>query len=83
MKVPSGIVDILETIQWAEENFGSLVTTRQVTRRDIMRCVDRKLAKSVGMVLVCDADGGIIEPEREREGFKLTKKGRETLKVSR
>lgn len=71
--------NVLDTIQWAEDEFGSMVTGGIVTRRDVMRCVRAGLVQSAGMVVVMDDDGGIKEPERYREGFKLTDAGRREL----
>lgn len=71
--------DVLEWIQWAETHFGSLVTSREVPRRDVLRCVKRGLVKSVGPVPLCDADGFRLAPERYREGFILTDRGRAAL----
>jgi hypothetical protein len=72
-------VDVLEWLEWGEKNFGSLATSRQVRRRDVLRAVERGLAQSVGDVVMCDGDGWIIEPERYREGFTLTDAGRAKL----
>jgi hypothetical protein len=68
--------DVLETIDWSEGSFGSLITNNQCSRRDVMRAVKNGLAKSIGQVLVCDDDGCHIDPEQWREGFVLTDKGR-------
>lgn len=76
-------VNTLETIEWAMEHFGSLVTNRQLSRREVMRCVKAGLAKSFGTVLVCDDDGSWLEPEVSREGFVLTKKGHKYLMENR
>jgi hypothetical protein len=71
--------DVLETIDWAEKAFGSLHTNSQCSRRDVMRCVNAGLVKSVGQTYCCDDDGSILEPERMKEGFILTEKGRAAL----
>jgi hypothetical protein len=75
--------DTLVAVEHAEKHFGSLISTAQCTRRQIMYRVAEGLVQSVGMVMVCDGDGGISEPGREREGFKLTDLGREWLANSR
>lgn len=69
----------LEAIEWAEDEFGSLITTRQFPRRAILRLVERGLVRSAGLVTVLDGDGGMVEPERFREGFKLTDAGKQAL----
>ncbi len=75
-------LELLETVGWAEDLFGSLVTTRSCARRDVMREVKNGLTESIGPVALCDDDGGILDPERYREGFRLTKKGREFLEAN-
>ena len=75
-------IDVLETIDWSEGNFGSLVTNRQCSRRDVLRAVKNGLAKSIGQVLMCDDDGFHLDPERFREGFVLTDAGKELLEQS-
>lgn len=67
---------VLETIADAEATYGSLVTDRRVSRRDVMRCVRAGLVKSVGMARLVDGDCIPVEPERWREGFTLTPAGR-------
>ena len=74
--------DVLETIAWAEKHFGSLTTTRQLPRRDMMRAVKAGLAQSAGIIELCDGDGFLISPSRFREGFVLTEKGRAALTPS-
>lgn len=71
--------DVLETMEWAEEHFGSLATNRQCRRRDVMKLVNAGLAISAGLVALCDDDGWTIEPERYGEGFKMTDAGKERL----
>jgi hypothetical protein len=68
--------DVLESIAYAEGDYGSLVTGGPVRRRDVLRAVERGLAQSVGLVRVLDDDGHPSEPERFREGFRLTEAGR-------
>lgn len=71
--------DLLQVVAWAEKYFGSLHTTRQVPRRDMMRAVKNGYAKSIGMAVACDGDGFVAYPERYREGFVLTDLGRRAL----
>jgi hypothetical protein len=42
----------------------------------MMRLVKSGYAKSIGMSAACDDDGHVIQPERYREAFVLTAKGR-------
>jgi hypothetical protein len=67
---------VLEVIQDCEQLYGSLITNSLVTRRDVMRCVRAGLVKSAGLVLVMDENENPTDPERWREGFQLTEKGR-------
>lgn len=75
--------DVLELIEWGEKHFGSITTNRQLPRRDMLRCVQVGLAKSQGQVAMCDGDGGLIQPERYREGFILTGRGRSAIAAYR
>ncbi len=70
--------DLLETIADCEDRFGSLITGGRVTRRDVMRCVAAGLVESAGRVVVMDGDFA-AEPERFRQGFKLTAAGRRAI----
>ena len=72
-------VDVLEWLEWAEQNFGSLATSRQVRRRDVLRLINEGLAKSIGQAVLCDDDGWPLDPERYREGYVLTDAGRAKL----
>lgn len=65
-------LDVLDSINDCEEEYGSLVTNRDVKRRDVLRLVARGLVKSKGYVYVRAED-------REREGFVLTDAGRAEL----
>jgi len=72
--------DTLETLAWAEAEFGSLVTNRACPRRDVLRAVEAGFARSIGMVVRVDTDGftesTINGTERHAEGFVLTEAGR-------
>ncbi len=72
--------DVLESILWAEEEFGSMITGGAVPRDDVMRQVRAGLISSAGLVRVLDGDGVAVEQERRREGFKLTPAGRQWLR---
>lgn len=76
-------LDRLETVDWGEQSFGSLVTSRSVPRRAMLRLVERGLVRSVGDVELCDDDGFVVDSGRTREGFVLTDAGREALQAHR
>jgi hypothetical protein len=76
-------LDRLESIEWGEDNFGSLTTNRQFPRRAMLRLVDMGLARSIGQVVACDDDGWQVEPEQFREGFVLTEAGRKAVAARR
>lgn len=74
------LTDTLSTTAWAMHHFGSICTGGNLKRRDIRRAEEKGLVESVGMVAMCDGDGFTIDPERYREGFKLTKDGEAMLR---
>jgi hypothetical protein len=67
---------LLETVDWAQQHFGSLHSGGPVRRRDLLRAVRRGLVRSVGLTEVCDGDGWLIPGRKPREGFVLTEAGR-------
>jgi hypothetical protein len=69
--------DVLDSLAWAEKNEFSLQTNRYCSRRDVLRAVEKGLAESAGYGPQCDADGFALYNRVEREGFRLTEKGRE------
>ncbi len=69
-------LDVLETVAWGEKHFGSVITGGGLLLRDVRRAIRDGLIVSAGQVIVCDGDGFGLEPERYREGFKLTDAGR-------
>lgn len=75
-KLPKRERDLLQDIAWGTEHFGSLVTRAKVTAG---RLVAKKLARSVGQVLVVDGDGFAVQPERWRHGWTITEKGKRWL----
>lgn len=75
--------NVLESLEWGERHFGGLLTGRQTRRRDMLRLVARGWARSQGAVYVCDDDGFLLQPERMREGFEMTPKGRAALTRAR
>lgn len=76
------LVDTLQTIEWAMDNFGSLITNRQLRPRDLEKPIEMGLVTSVGMVEQCDDDGCVIEGRVMREGFILTEDGFDFLKAN-
>lgn len=77
------LFDVLEMVEWGMEHFGSVVTNRTLLKRDIMRAVNKRLVRSIGLVTMMDADGGIISPEKYRPGYVLTRVGKSTLRRMR
>lgn len=73
--------NVLESVADCEQLFGSLITNSVCTRRDVMRCVRAGLVKSVGPVTLMDDDDSPVEPERFREGFRLTEAGRQAARI--
>lgn len=71
--------DAVEAAEWAEEHFGSLHSGGGITLRRLRRLTERGFLVSVGPTVMCDGDGCALEPERYREGFRLTDKGRREL----
>lgn len=71
--------DVLETVEWGEQNFGSVVTGGPLRKRDIDAAISKGLVTNIGRVHLCDDDGFTIQPERYRDGYRLTPKGREEL----
>lgn len=77
------LFDLLEQVEWGMKFFSGLCTGREVLRRDIMRAVKKGLVLSIGDVPLADDDCYIIQPERYREAFVLTDKGKELLESKR
>ncbi len=67
----------IESLAWAMEWFGSLCTTRYCRRSTVLGLVALGIAESVGQVAVCDDDTTTKQPERYREGFRLTEFGKQ------
>ncbi len=72
--------DLLGDVAWAMYYFGSIATGRGLPRRDMLKARDNGFVESAGEVAMCDADGCQIEPERWREGWRLTIKGQAKLR---
>lgn len=69
----------LETTAWGMEHFGGIITNRQLPLAVMRQCVKAGLCKCIGMVYVCDADGFIEQPEKQRRGYVLTDEGHKAL----
>jgi hypothetical protein len=70
----------LRAVAWGTKHFdGGLVTNRQVPIRTVRKLVARGLVESAGIGPMCDGDCFIIEPERYRQGWKLTSLGKQYL----
>lgn len=80
-KLTQNQIDAIGSLKWAMLHFGGLLTGSSVRRRTILALIDKGIAESVGMVMQCDADGGIYWNRREREGFKLTGYGMSIYKA--
>ena len=78
MKLTRKQRDVVEWLAWGMKHVGSLVTNRKCPRRVMRRLVELGIAESVGMAVECDDDGFHVEPERWREGFRLTALGTAT-----
>ena len=77
--VTKPIMDCLETTAWGMKHFGGIITNRQLPLAVMRQAVKLGLCKSNGMGLVCDGDGFIEQPERERMCYVLTDQGQKVL----
>lgn len=75
------LIRTLQAVDHAQKHFGSLVTNRAVTKKDIKEALSEELVKSIGLVPLVDADGFMIHPTRHREGYVLTNGGKSFLKI--
>ena len=73
------MIDALQSTAWGMEHFGSILTNKQLPLAVMRQCVKAGLCKSNGMGYVCDADGFIEQPERERMCYVLTEEGQTVL----
>lgn len=71
----ASLIDTLETVERAMDNFGSLITNRQLPKRNLERPIRMGLVISIGMVYPCDDDGMFQEHRAMREGYILTEEG--------
>jgi hypothetical protein len=72
----------LERVAWGTEHFGALVTGRMTRKTTVLRLFRKGLVADAGMVVMCDGDGFTIQPERYRQGWKITRAGLKALKDS-
>lgn len=79
MKLGSAQRRALETVAWGTEHFGALVTGQSTRRAVVLRLFDMGLVADGGMVAVCDGDGYLLQPERYRQGWKITEAGTKAL----
>jgi hypothetical protein len=69
----------LREVAWGTEHFGALVTGGATRHRDVDSLFKKKLVADAGAVLVCDEDGFVRQPERYRQGWKITDAGKKAL----
>ena len=69
----------LKNVAWGTEHFGALVTCRSTRKRDVLALVAQGLVADAGMVAVCDGDGFLLQPERYRQGWKITDAGKKAM----
>lgn len=77
--VTKPIMDCLETTAWGMKHFGGIITNKQLPLSVMRRAIKLGLCRSNGMGYVCDADGFIEQPERERTCYVLTEQGQKVL----
>lgn len=73
--------DALRAVAWGTEHFGSLATGGNVRKRDMIALEKKGLVEDVGPVAMCDGDGFTIQPERYRQGWKITEAGKKALEA--
>ena len=74
-----------DVLSWAAHNakFGwSLTTSRTYRLTTVKALIAKGLVVHVGDVVMVDADGYTKQPERYRDGFELTDRGRAVLATS-
>lgn len=74
-------MDALETVDWGTHFYGSVLATRACTTRSLRRLAELGLVEAKGEVLVYDGDFA-VEPERYRDGWSVTERGRVALAVA-
>lgn len=79
MKITKPMMDCLETTAWGMKHFGSIMTNKVLPLAVMRQCIKAGLCKQNGMAYVCDADGFIEQPERERMSYVLTDAGQKAV----
>jgi 23S rRNA C2498 (ribose-2'-O)-methylase RlmM len=80
MKLTRRQEEVLRRVAWGTENFGALVTGRMTPVAVVRALMKKDLVADAGMVAVCDGDGFLVQPERYRQGWKITGEGKAVLK---
>lgn len=70
--------DVLESVEWATDEYGSLVTGGAIQKRDVDRAVRAGLVRSIGVVEVSDEWGNATG--RSAIGYVLTDAGKAALR---
>ena len=78
-EISKPMMKCLETTAWGMRHFDGIITSRQLPIAVMRKCVKAGLCECIGMTTVCDDDGFIAQPERERLGYVLTTEGRKAL----
>lgn len=66
---------MLRDVSWATRHFDGMAARTAASLRRLRALEASGLVEAIGLVTVCDGDGYSIQPEREREGFRITKAG--------
>lgn len=69
----------LESVALGTEHFGALVTGHVTRKSDVLRLYAIGYVADAGMVAICDGDGFVLQPERYRQGWKVTDAGKKAL----
>lgn len=77
------LLDVLLIFEATQKNYDALIPHAGLRKSQIKKALATGCVRSVGRCLVCDEDGGIKHPERYKEGFELTEKGRDLLEAER
>lgn len=64
----------MATAAWGMKHFGGIITNKQLPLAVMREAVKLGLCRSNGMGYVCDADGFIKQPERERLYYELLRR---------
>lgn len=72
----------LRQVAWGTNHFGALVTGRVTRLADVLALHALGFVADAGMVAVCDGDGFLLQPERYRQGWKITEAGKKALETT-